>query len=97
MNQQKLEELQRKFGGPASRDEIEVLEDIKAFIDFGLRNGLSFRSMMTTLGHDINGLYRYGFDLEEAKKDAFLPQSHGYSQIDEDSVGEVEEPVESDQ
>ncbi len=96
MDKQKIDEIRQQFGGPISENERQVLEDVKAFIEFALRNGLSFHSIVSIIGHDVNGLYRYGFDLTEAEKDAFVPKTCGYSKITEESVGEVEEPVESD-
>ena len=75
--------------------EMEVLRDMQAFIDFAIRNGLSFASVVANLGHDVNGLARYGFDLETANADHFKAKVAGYSKIDATAVGEPEEPIES--
>lgn len=91
MDKQWVEQLQRSFGGPRTDAEDALLEDMKGFIDFGIRNGLSFLSIMSTLGHDINGLYRYGFDYDAARKDAFHPKVTGYARISAEDVGEAEE------
>ncbi len=91
-----IDEIRKHFGGPISEDEVQLLNDMKGFIEFSLRNGISFLSVMSNLGHDINGLLRYGFDLKEAKRDGFLPKVTGFSEIDEEAVGEVEEPVETE-
>lgn len=95
MDSEHIEGLRKHWGGPMSDAEIELLRDMQAFIDFAIRNGLSFQSVAINLGHDLNGLYRYGFDLKAAVADAFLPKVTGYSQINADSVGQSEEPVES--
>ena len=95
---QPIEELRRLYGaGPMSDDELELLQDVQAFIEFGIRNGLSFAAVLGRLSHDVNGLSRYGFDLDAARRDAFQPQASGYSQIDEESVGEAEETQRVDQ
>ena len=96
MDKQKIDDICQNFTGPISEDERQVLEDIKAFIEFTLRNGLSFPSIVSAIGHDINGICRYGFDLAEAEKDVWCPKTRGYSKISEESVGEVEEPAELD-
>jgi hypothetical protein len=75
--------------------EIELLRDMQAFMDFAIRNGLSFALVVSTLGHDVNGLARHGLDLETASKEGFGPKVKGYSKIDSSAVGEPEEPVES--
>jgi hypothetical protein len=95
MDANHLKALRERFGGPLSSSEKELLCDMQAFIDFGIRNGLSFASIVANLGHDVNGLLRYGFDLKAAGADAFLPKVKGYSKIDADSVGEPQEPIES--
>jgi hypothetical protein len=79
--------------GPMSDAEVQLLRDIQGFIDFAIRNGLSFASAMLTLAHDVNGLARYGFDLD-ANRDGFLPRVTGHSRQDIDAVGEPEEPAE---
>ncbi|MGA2700199.1 MAG: hypothetical protein ABSH35_03780 [Isosphaeraceae bacterium] len=90
----KIESLKKIYGGPMTPAEIEVLNDIKGFIDVAIRNGLSFALVIGTLGHDVNNLARHGFDMERATKDGFAPKVAGYSQITPDSVGEPEESIE---
>jgi hypothetical protein len=68
--------------------EIELLNDLKGFIDVAIRNGLSFGVVVGTLGHDVNGLARYGFDLDKANADSFLPKVTGSARITQESVGE---------
>jgi len=91
MNQSQMaEKLKQAYGGPMSEEEVQFFRDMQAFIDFAVRNGLSFLPTMATLSHDLHGLNRWGFDLEEAKRQMFSPRVSGYSQIDSDSFGEPE-------
>jgi hypothetical protein len=94
MTSHQLETLKKIYGGPMTPAEIEVLQDIKGFIDFAIRNGLSFALVIGTLGHDVNNMARYGFDLDRANADAFAPKVTGYSQITIQDVGEPEESPE---
>ena len=52
----KIESLKKIYGGPMTPTEIEVLNDIKGFIDVAIRNGLSFALVIGTLSHDVNNL-----------------------------------------
>ncbi|MDQ3332532.1 MAG: hypothetical protein M3552_18100 [Planctomycetota bacterium] len=69
-------------------DQVALLRDTQAFIEFGIRNNLNFLTIMAALGHDLNGLHRYGFDLEAAKRDAFTPKVSGYSEVSANDVGQ---------
>ena len=71
--------------------QVAMLRDMQAFIEYGIRNNLNFLTIMAALGHDLNGLVRYGFDLEAAERDAFLPKVSGYARIGEGDVGEPAE------
>jgi hypothetical protein len=93
MDPNQIETLRKRWDGPMSKEEIEYLRDTQAFIEFAISNGLSFSKAMLSLGHDVNGLQRYGLDLKAAESDAFEPHVKGYSQIDANSVGQSEEPV----
>jgi len=58
--------------------EISQLKDMIGFIQFGIKNKdkLSFKSILTTLGHDIRGLSEID--------DYFLPRTSGYGkELDE--------------
>lgn len=92
MDTKHLDGLRQRFAGPMTSKEIELLRDMQGFIDFSIRNGLSFALVVGTLGQDVNGLARHGFDLDAIRGD-FLPKVSGYSKIDADSVGEPEEEV----
>ena len=90
----KLESLQKIYGDPMTPAEIEVLRDIEGFINFAIRNGLSFALVIGTLSHDVNKLARYGFDLDQANADGFELKVTGYSHITPEAVGESEGPPE---
>jgi len=86
------ERMRKGFGGPMTETEVAMLRDVQAFIDFAIRNGLSFALVLSILGHDINGVAHHGMSYDEARSDGFLPKVTGYSEINADSVGE---PLES--
>jgi len=94
VSQTKIESLKKIYGGPMTPAEIELLNDMKGLIDVAVRNGLSFALVIGTLSHDVNGLARYGFDLDRATADCFLPKVTGYAQVTPESVGEPEESSE---
>jgi hypothetical protein len=94
MDPKHIEALRKTYGGPMSGEEIEFLHDIQGFLDFTIRNGLSFALALGTLSHDVNGLARYGFSLAEAQADHFLPKTNGFAARQADSVGAVEETTE---
>ena len=50
------------------------LIDLATFVLWGIKNGLSYANVMTTLAHDVNGLVRRDLEGDEC----FLPRSHGY-------------------
>ncbi len=94
VSQTKIESLKKFYDGPMTPAEIELLNDMKGLIDVAVRNGLSFALVIGTLSHDVNGLARYGFDLDKARADAFSPKVTGYAQVTPESVGEPEESSE---
>lgn len=77
-----------KNQGLLDGEQIALLRDMQAFIDFGIRNNLNFLTIIGTLGHDVNGMARYGFDLKAAERDAFLPKVSGYAKIGPEDVGQ---------
>lgn len=82
--------LQRVQAGPMTDEEIRFLEDMRSFIDFAIRNGLSFRSAMSYLSHDWNEFARYGFDFETVKNKGFQPRVTGFSELGSTAVGDAE-------
>ncbi|HEV2294227.1 MAG TPA: hypothetical protein VGR35_10245 [Tepidisphaeraceae bacterium] len=71
--------------------EVEFCRDVQGFLEFALRNGLSFPLVVSTLSHDINNIVRQGMTLEAPEEDAFMPKVAGYADETADSVGETAE------
>jgi hypothetical protein len=86
------ERLRKPFSGPMTDEEIEFLRDAQAMIEFAIRNGLSFATVVSTLGHDLNEVARNGFDLGTAKQQGFRPKVAGYSKLSEDDFADAEGP-----
>jgi hypothetical protein len=84
--------LRKGFAGPLSAQEIEFLGDAQAFIEFSIRNGLSFPTVVANLGHDLNDLSREMFDLPAALAKGFRPKVAGYSKLTPEDFGDSEEP-----
>jgi hypothetical protein len=84
-------EQERLVSGPMTEQEVRLLRDFQAFIDFAIRNGLGFARVLGAIGHDVNGIVRYGSSCKEARADGFLPAVSGHSEITTDSVGEPAE------
>ena len=87
-------EPERLVSGPMTEEEVRLLRDVQAFIDFAIRNGLGFATVLATLGHDINGIAYHGASYKEAIERGFLPTVSRYSEITADSVGEPAESAE---
>jgi hypothetical protein len=83
--------LRKTFSGPMSTGEVEILQDMQAFIDFAIRNGLSFPMVVASLGHDVNGLARCGFDLAAMRSTGFTPKVTGYRNTTPDDFDESDE------
>ena len=86
--QDEVERLKAMFGGAMSEEEVQFLRDVQGFIEFCVRNGLSFPVVVTTIGHDINGLAKNGFAL--TSDDGFLPKVTGYAKLNAADIGDPE-------
>ena len=86
-----VDELRKTYSGPMSTEEVEVLRDIEAFIAFAIRNGLSFPMVVGTLGHDVNGLARCGFDLAAMRSAGVQPKVTRYRNTTPDDFGDSDE------
>lgn len=53
------------------KKEKEILEDFKAFINWGIKNERTFDYILFNLNHDIVGL-------ADKKDKLFLPRTHNY-------------------
>ena len=84
--QNHVERLKKTFSGPISEGQLQFLLDVEGFIQFCVRNGLDFMTIVGTLGQDINGLVARGLELPT--KDGFLPKVTGYAEINATEVGE---------
>ena len=87
-----VERLRKPFEGPMSAEDTEFLRDVQAFIEFAIRNGLTFPVVVANLSQDLNNLSREGFDLSAAKANGFRPKVTGYSKITPDDFGDSEDP-----
>lgn len=88
--------LRKQFSGPMSKAEATFCQDVQAFLEFALRNGLSYAVVMSTLTQDINEIARDGFDFQRTQARGYVPKVTGYRQITEDDFGEVEEADDTD-
>jgi hypothetical protein len=70
--------------------EIAFLNDVRAFIEFAIRNGLSFHSAMAYLSHDWNEFERHGYDFDAVMKKGFLPRVTGFADAEANAVGSAE-------
>src|SRR5215472_9400256 len=86
------ERLRQQWSGPMTEKEIAFLRDVQGFIEFAIRNGLSFSIGAGGLIHDLNELARDGFDYEQALKRGFRPKVSGYSKLSAEEFGQDEEP-----
>lgn len=71
---EQIKTLQRMFSGPMSADQVGLIRDMEAFLEYCVDNGLSFSLAISTLAHDVNGLLTN----QDAKW--FLPKVTGYAE-----------------
>jgi hypothetical protein len=51
-----LKEALRSYSGPLSPEQIETLRDMQGWIEHAIVNGLSMKSTVGILAHDVNGI-----------------------------------------
>jgi hypothetical protein len=85
------ERLKKEWAALMTDTEISFLRDMQGFIEFALRNGLTFPMVMASLLHDVNEIARDGFDYDQTRARASRLKVTGYSQITSDDFGESEE------
>ena len=78
-----------------SSDERDFLLDVDGFLDFVIRNGLTFDTALELLSHDF-GEIRHEGSLKNALDTGFLPKATGWSKVTEDSFGQPEELAEEE-
>ncbi|MCI0640986.1 MAG: hypothetical protein L0Y72_07595 [Gemmataceae bacterium] len=86
-----LKKRRTSQSGLLSQEESEFLEDLKGFIDYGIRNGVTFLSIMGGIAHDVSELKLDLFDFKAAKKRGWRPMVSGYGKIVSESFQGVEE------
>ena len=69
--------------------EREFAEDVVGAINFTVRNGVSIGFIVNILSHDLGEVFKHG-GLDEAREHGFLPKCHGYRNLTESAVGDVE-------
>jgi len=74
-----------------SKAEAAFLRDVQGFIDFAIRNGITFQSTLNPLLSDLNDIIRDGFDLAKALSRGFEPKVSKYAHITSDDFGENDE------
>lgn len=68
-----IESLKRPFtAGPMTEQEIAYLRDTQGFIEFAIRNGISFPMAVGAIAHDVNAILR--------GEQGVLPKVAGYAQ-----------------
>jgi hypothetical protein len=87
------ERLRKPFSGRMTEEQVEFLRDAQAAIEFAIRNGLSFATIVTALGHDLNEITHEAYDLQRAKSRGFVPKVAGYSKLSPDDFGVPEGPL----
>lgn len=78
MNQARVDAMKQLFGGSMTERELNLLLDMQAFITFCIENGLSFRTAVGTIGHDVNGILAPGDMFERG---IFAPKVGGYQKV----------------
>lgn len=71
---EQLARMQRLCSGPMSPDQVGLIRDIEAFLEYCVDNGLSFSLALATIAHDVNGL------LTNQDANWFQPKVKGYAE-----------------
>jgi hypothetical protein len=67
----KLKEALTSYGGPLSEQQVQTLRDMQGWIEYCISNGLSMKSALGVLAHDVNGIL--------AETPFLLPKVTGYA------------------
>jgi hypothetical protein len=76
-----------------TREEQQFLTDVHGLIEFAFRNGIGFSLVLEVLIHDFKEIRRAG-SLQSAEADGFWPKASGWSNVNDESVGSVDEEME---
>lgn len=74
-----------------SPDERAFLLDVDGFLDFALRNGMTFPGVLSLLLHDFGEIAAHEFSLAGLAQDFIRPKASGWAKRNVDPVGEPEE------
>jgi hypothetical protein len=81
--------------GTLSPSERSFVADADGFVDFALRNGLTFTTVASVLAHDLSEIAAHKFNLDSAiAESCVLPKVTGWAERNKESAGEAEEPLE---
>jgi len=58
--------------------EKTILQDMVAFINFAIEEGMSFMPIIGTLAHDVDGVYQHWGWESQMFTDCFSPRTTGY-------------------
>ncbi|HZL35294.1 MAG TPA: hypothetical protein VFC78_08285 [Tepidisphaeraceae bacterium] len=76
---------------PPTIAEKDFLLDADGLIDWVVRNGVSFSTVLAILGHDIAEIARHQFSLDETLADFVSPKVTGWAKRNTEPVGEPED------
>jgi hypothetical protein len=71
--------------------ERELMEDFDGLIDYSIKNGIGFFSLVSVLAHDTSALANYEWNPEKAKADFFVPRAVGWSKRNHAPIGDAED------
>ena len=71
-----------------SQKEAVFLRDLDGLIDYATRNDLSFQLVLRVVANDVEALRSNSWSLEAALSRCILPQSTGWAELNQGSVGE---------
>lgn len=71
--------------------ERAFLTDMDGLIDYSVRNSITFLTLLRPITHDVAGLSSYGWSLEGANADCFLPAVSGWAERNLQPAGQADE------
>jgi hypothetical protein len=72
-------------------DQRQFAQDINGMIDFAIRNGWGFPTVLSILGHDLSDLLHYNADLNRATADGWQPKASGWAKLNSANFGQSDE------
>jgi hypothetical protein len=70
--------------------QVEFVQDVTGMIDFAIRNGWGFPTVLSILGHDLSDLLHYDADPDKARADCWSPKSAGWAKRNTTTFGTPE-------